>query len=77
MSENELVSKWEICFWQGICRMKIARSIKARHRAVSPMRFWEEGFVLQGMGTYANQRNGNNRTRFKNAKRPFYWGIEM
>lgn len=39
--------------------------------------FWEEGFVLQGMGMLPISATVINRIRFKNAKRPFYWGIEM
>lgn len=39
--------------------------------------FWEEGFVLQGVGTLPISATVINRVRFKNAKRPFYWGIEM
>ncbi len=39
--------------------------------------FWEEGFVLQGVGTLPISAAVINRIRFKNAKRPYYWGIEM
>ncbi len=39
--------------------------------------FWEEGFVLQGMGTLPISATVINRVRFKDAKRPCYWGIEM
>ena len=39
--------------------------------------FWEEGFVLQGVGTLPISATVINRVRFNNAKRPFYWGIEM
>lgn len=39
--------------------------------------FWEEGFVLQGVGTLPISATVINRVRFNNAKKPFYWGIEM
>ena len=38
--------------------------------------FWEEGFVLQGMGTLPISATVINRIRFKDAKKPFYWGNE-
>ncbi|MBI5181257.1 MAG: GMC family oxidoreductase [Nitrospirae bacterium] len=39
--------------------------------------FWEEGFVLQGVGTLPISATVINRVRFNDAKKPYYWGIEM